>query len=94
MPDKQSRLMKLFQYDKKIWDTGNEVSHTWQFGVISNTTLLGVFFETPGSQYSACGGITIVLTLFSSSFISVNFNQRKFGLAFHILTKYFKGWED
>ena len=86
--------MKFFQYDKKTWNTGNEVSRTWQFGIIKNRALLWVNFETPGSQYSARGGINILLSFFSSSLMSVNFHQRKFGLAFEFFTEYFSGWED
>ena len=87
-------MMKLFQYDKKVWDTGNEVSRTWQFGIIKNRALLWVNFETPGSQYSASGGINILLSFFSSSLMSVNFQQRKFGLAFDFFTEYFSGWDN
>ena len=86
--------MKLFQYDKKTWDTGNEVSRTWQFGIIKNRALLWVNFETPGSQYSASGGINILLSFFSSSLFGVNFQQRKFGLAFDFFTEYFSGWDN
>ena len=86
--------MKIFQFDKKVWDTGNEVSRTWQFGIIKNRALLWVSFETPGSQYSACGGINTLLSFFGSSLTSVDFQQRRFGLAFGILTEYFDGWEE
>ena len=33
--------MKLFQYDKKVWDEG-ETSHTWQFGIFKNRSFLWV----------------------------------------------------
>ena len=55
--------MKLFQYDKKIWDNG-EVSHTWQFGIIKNKSLLWVNFETPGGISHYAGGINILFSFF------------------------------
>ena len=85
--------MKIFQYDKKTWDNG-EVNRTWQFGIINDMSLLWVNFETPGSQYSAYGGINILLSFFGSSLISLNFYHRKFGLAFAFFTEYFSGWND
>ncbi len=33
--------MKLFQYDKKVWEN-DETDRTWQFGVINNRSLLWV----------------------------------------------------
>jgi len=85
--------MKLFQYDKKVWDTGNDVSHTWQFGIIKDKSLLWVNYETPGAHYSATGGLNILISLVShSSLFGVSFQHRKFEFAFHLFTDYFDGW--
>ena len=84
--------MKLFQYDKKVWDDG-DANHTWQFGIIKNRSLLWVSYENPGRIIHSSGGINILLSFFGSSLFSVDIQQRKFCLAFGFLTEYFKGWD-
>ena len=87
------KLLKLFQYDKKVWDNG-EVNHNWQFGIVKNRALFWVFFETPGGICHSSGGINILFSFFGSSLMSVNFQQYKFGLAFAFFTEYFDGWKN
>jgi len=84
--------MKLFQYDKKTWDNG-EVSHTYQFGIIKNRSLLWVFFETPGGITHSAGGINILFSFFGGSLMSVDFQQNNFSLAFAFFNDYFEGWD-
>ena len=83
--------MKLFQHDKKTWDNG-EVSHTYQFGIIKNRSLLWVNFETPGGIIHSSGGINILFSFFGGSLVSVDFQQNRFSLAFGFFTEYFSGW--
>ena len=86
--------MKLFQFDKKIWDTDAEVSRTYQFGIIKNRALLWVNYETPGILFhSSSGGINILFSFFGSSLFSVEFQHKRFGFAFAFFTEYFEGWE-
>ena len=85
--------MKIFQYDKKVWDDG-DVNRTWQFGIVKNTSLLWVNYETPGGICHSSGGINILFSFFGSSLMSVDFQQNKFGLAFAFFTEYFDGFED
>ena len=85
--------MKLFQYDEKTWING-EVSHTWQFGIVKNTSLLWVNCETPGGIVHSAGGINILFSFFGSSLFSVDFQQNRFSLAFACFTEYFDGWEN
>ena len=85
--------MKFFQYDKKVWDDG-EVNHTWQFGIVKNTSLLWVNCETPGGIVHSSGGINILFSFFGSSLFSVDFQQNRFSLAFAFFTEYFDGWEN
>jgi hypothetical protein len=85
--------MKLFQFDKKVWDDG-EVNHTWQFGIVKNTSLLWVNCETPGGIVHSAGGINILFSFFGSSLMSVDLQQHKFGLAFGFFTEYFDGWNE
>ena len=80
-------MTKLFKYDKKTWDTG-EVNRTWQFGIIKNRALLWVNYETPGCIIHSAGGINILFSFFGSSLISVDFQQRRFCLAFALFTEY------
>jgi len=84
--------MKLFQFDRKIWNP-DEIDYTWQFGIFGNHTLLWARFE----MKDTCGfnGI-LVSTWFltaSSLFIATtelwNFN---FSVAF--FTEYFDGWDE
>ena len=42
--------MKLFQYDKKVWENG-ETSHTWQFGILKNRSFLWVNYENPTNHH-------------------------------------------
>ena len=84
--------MKLFQFDKKIWKNG-EVDRTWQFGIIKNRALLWVNYETPGGIIHSSGGFNVLFSFFGSSLMCVDFQQRKFGLAFGFFTEYFEGWE-
>jgi len=85
--------MKLFQYDKKVWENG-ETSHTWQFGILKNRSLLWVDYETPGGIVHSSGGFNILLSFFGSSLFSVNMQQYKFGLGFAFFAEYFEGWEN
>lgn len=85
--------MKLYQHDKQTYQDG-EVSHTWQFGIINDISLLWVSCETPGKIIHSAGGINILFSFFGNSLMSVDFQQRTFGLAFGILTEYFDGWEE
>lgn len=86
-------MFKLFQYDKKVWDTG-EVDYTYQFGIINNRTLLWVHYDAPGGIIHSSGGINILFSLFGSSLMSVSFQQRKFGLGFDFFAEYFEGWNE
>jgi hypothetical protein len=85
--------MKLFQYDKKVWEN-DETSHTWQFGILKNRALFWVFFETPGGICHSAGGINILFSFFGSSLMSVDFQQNRFSLAFAFFTEYPSGWEN
>ena len=85
--------MKLYQHDKKTYQDG-EVSHTWQFSIIKNKSLLWVSYETPGKIIHSAGGINILFSFFGSSPFSVDFQQHTFGLAFGFLTEYFDGWSN
>ena len=83
--------MKLFKYDKKVWDD-SEVNHTWQFGILKNKSLLWVNYETPGGTVHSAGGINILFSFFGGSLFSVDFQQNRFSLAFAFFTEYFSGW--
>jgi len=83
--------MKLFQFDKKTWENG-ETSHTWQFGIVKNTSLLWVRYETPGGIVHSAGGINILFSFFGSSLMSVDFQQNRFSLAFAFFTENFDGF--
>ncbi len=85
--------MKLYQHDKKTYQDG-EVSHTWQFGIIKNKSLLWVSCETPGKIIHSSGGINILFSFFGSSLFGVDFQQRRFCLAFGFFTDHFDGWND
>ncbi len=84
--------MKLFQYDKKVWDEG-AIDRTWQFGIIKNRSLLWVSYENPGGTIHSSGGLNILLSFFGSSLFSVDIQQYKFGLAFAFFAEYMEGWE-
>ncbi len=85
--------MKLFQYDKKVWDE-NETDRTWQFGILKNRSLLWVNHENPGRIIHSSGGIKILFSFFGSSLFSVDIQQRRFCLAFAFFTEYFEGWSN
>jgi hypothetical protein len=85
--------VKLYQHDKQTYQDG-EVSHTWQFGIIKNKSLLWVSCETPGKIIHSSGGINILFSFFGSSLMSVDLQQRRFGLAFGFFTEYFDGWSN
>ncbi len=84
--------MKLFQYDKKVWDN-DETSHTWQFGILKNHSLLWVNYENPSALVHSNGGLHILLSFFTStSFLGVDFQVGKVGLSFNFFTEYFDGF--
>jgi hypothetical protein len=85
--------MKLFQFDKKVWDDG-EVNRTWQFGILKNKSLLWVNYETPGGIVHSAGGINILFSFFGSSLMSVDFQQNRFSLAFAFFTENFEEDEE
>ena len=86
--------MKLFQYDKKVWDDG-DTNRTWQFGIINNRSLLWVSYENPSRLVHSNGGLHILLSFFSSSHLfGAGFQVDKIGLDFGIFTTYFDGWEE
>ena len=85
--------MKLYEHSKQTYQDG-EVSHTWQFGIINDKSLLWVGFETPGKIIHSAGGINILFSFFGSSLMSVDLQQQRFSLAFGIFTEYFDGWND
>jgi hypothetical protein len=84
--------VKLFQYDKKVWDN-DETSHTWQFGNLKNHSLLWVNYENPSALVHSNGGLHILLSFFTStSFLGVDFQVGKVGLSFNFFTEYFDGF--
>ena len=85
--------MKLYEHSKQTYQDG-EVSHTWQFGIIKNRALLWANYTNPGCIVHSSGGINILFSFFRSSLMSVDFQQRTFGLAFAFFTEYFEGWCD
>ena len=86
--------MKLFQYDKKVWDDG-DTDHTWQFGIINNCSLLWVNYEYPSRLVHSNGGLHILLSFFTSShLLGVSFQVGKVGFGFNFFTEYFDGWDD
>jgi hypothetical protein len=85
--------MKLFQYDKKIWDEG-DTYHTWKFLIFKNRSFLWVNFESPGRIIHFPGGINILFSLFGSSLFSIDVQQEKFCLAVGIFTEYSEGWSE
>ena len=88
--------MKLFQFDKKLWDN-DKVSRTLQFGIIKNRALLWVLwvnYENPTNQYYSSGGFHITLSFLTDSLFGVELNNNKQCLAFYFFSEYFSGWED
>jgi hypothetical protein len=84
--------MKLFQFDKKIWDNDNTVDHTWQFGIIKNRALLWVNYENPTKHFYSSGGFHITLSFLQSvSFFGVELNNNKQCLSFYFFTEYSEG---
>ena len=84
---------KLFQHDKKVWENG-ETSHTWQFGVINNRSLLWVNYENPSRLVFSDGGLHILFSFFTNSLFGVDFQVGKVGLSFNFFTEYFDGWDE
>jgi hypothetical protein len=83
--------MKIFKFDKKVWDNG-EISYTWQFGIIKNRSLLWVSYENPTSHYYSSGGFHINLSFLSSSLFGIELNNDKQSLAFEFFTEYSGGF--
>lgn len=82
--------MKLHQFDKEINVKEFFEDYIWQFLIINNKALFAIYFRRPSNVIHACGGINILLSLFgSSSLLGIDFQQRKFELAFFILCDYF-----
>ena len=79
--------MKLYQHSKHTYQDG-EVTRTWQFGIIKNKSLLWVSCETPGKIIHSSGGINLLFSFFGNSLMSVDFQQRRFCLAFAFITEY------
>lgn len=85
--------MKLFQYDKKVWDDG-PTDYTWQFGIINNRSLLWVYYQSPGSIIHSSGGLNILFSFFGGSLFSVDIQQRRFCLAVGFFTEYVEGFKE
>jgi hypothetical protein len=85
--------LKLFQYDKKVWDEG-ETSHTWQFVILKNRSFLWVNYENPTNHRYYSGGFHITLSFLASSLFGVELNNNKQSLAFEFFTEYFEGWNE
>jgi hypothetical protein len=83
--------VRLFQHDKKIWDEG-VISHTWQFGIIKNRSLLWVNYEDPTAQGWSTGGLHAVLSLFSNSLFGVELYNERQSFSFYTFSEYFSGW--
>jgi hypothetical protein len=79
--------MKLYQHSKHTYQDG-EVTRTWQFGIINDISLLWVNFESPGGVIHSSGGINLLFSFFGNSLMSVDFQQRRFCLAFAFITEY------
>ena len=80
-------MTKLYEHSKQTYQDG-EVSHTWQFGIINDISLLWVNFESPGGVIHSSGGINLLFSFFGNSLMSVDFQQRRFCLAFAFITEY------
>ena len=63
--------MKIFQFDKKVWDNG-ETSHTWQFGIVKNTSLLWVNYENPTAHHWSSGDFISFFLFFPILFLGQN----------------------
>jgi hypothetical protein len=86
--------MKLFQYDKKVWDDG-QTSHTWQFVILKNRSFLWANYENPSALVHSNGGLHILLSFFTStSLFGADFQLGKVGFSFNFFTEYFDGWEE
>jgi hypothetical protein len=87
--------MKLFQYDKKVWEDG-DTNRTFQFGIVKNRTLLTVLYETPSRTFYPPGGLNILLSLFtSSSLFGIDFQiaNNTVALGFYLFCDYLGGWD-
>jgi hypothetical protein len=85
--------MKLFQYDKKVWEEG-DIDLTYQFGIFKNYSLLWVNFESPGRITHSPGGLNTLFSFFGGCLFSADIQQRRFCLAVGFFTKYFEGWRE
>jgi hypothetical protein len=85
--------MKLFQYDKKVWDN-DETDRTWQFGIFNNRSLLWVNYENPSRLVFSDSGLHILFSFFTSSLFGVDFQVGKIGLSFNFFTEYMEEWND
>jgi hypothetical protein len=89
----QTTEMKLFQYDKKVWEDGT-IYRTWQIGILKNKSLLWVNYEDSSQITEPCGPLYLGLSLFGSSFIGFDLqikNQKSFSI--HVFTEYDEGWD-
>jgi hypothetical protein len=84
--------MKLFQFDRKIWNP-DLIDYIWQFGIFGNRTLLWVRYENPTNHHWYPGGFHIVFSFLSSSLFGVELNNDKQCLAFEFFTEYSEGWD-
>jgi hypothetical protein len=85
--------MKLFQYDKKVWDYG-DTDRTWQFGILKNHSFLWVNYQTPSGTVDTHGGFHILFSFFTSSLFGVDFQVGNVSLSFNFFTEYFEGWDE
>ena len=87
-------MTKLFQYDKKVWDDG-DTDRTWQFGIFNNRSLLWVNYEYPSRLIFSNGGLHILLSFFTSSYLfGAGFQVGKIGFSFNLFTEYSEGWKE
>ena len=85
--------MKIFKFDKKVWDDGL-TDYTWQFVILKNRSFLWVNYENPTNHHWSSGGFHIVFSFLSSSLFGVELNNDKQSLAFEFFTEYFEGWDE
>ncbi len=85
--------MKLFQYDKKVWDE-DETDLTWQFGIIKNRSFLWVNYQIPSGTVDTFGGFHIELSFFASSLFGITFQTNQRSLSFYFFAEYFSGWNE
>lgn len=85
--------MKIFQYDKKVWENG-DIYHTWQFGILKNRSFLWMSYDNPTKQFFSSGGFHVSLSFLANSLFGVELNNNKQCLAFEFFSEYFSGWSD